>query len=172
MKRSVIKSKNQLSLLDESFSDNVLLSSDKEKGTHKKQSENSFPEEEIDVCSDLERRSESTDESSKKKLVILVDGSSFIYRAFYALPQLTDPNGNPVGAVYGFCSMLISLFDKHKSDLFCVALDAGRNTFRRDIYPEYKSNREETPVDLKSQFPPLIDKKYMIYSIPKKNNSW
>ena len=157
MKRSVIKSKNQLSLLDESFSDNVLLSSDKEKGTHKKQSENSFPEEEIDVCSDLERRSESTDESSKKKLVILVDGSSFIYRAFYALPQLTDPNGNPVGAVYGFCSMLISLFDKHKSDLFCVALDAGRNTFRRDIYPEYKSNREETPVDLKSQFPVLIE---------------
>ena len=157
MKRSVIKSKNQLSLLDESFSDNVLLSSDKEKGTHKKQSENSFPEEEIDVCSDLERRSESTDESSKKKLVILVDGSSFIYRAFYALPQLTDPNGNPVGAVYGFCSMLISLFDKHKSDLFCVALDAGRNTFRRDIYPEYKSNREETPIDLKSQFPVLIE---------------
>lgn len=157
MKRSVIKSKNQLSLLDESFSDNVLLSSDKEKRTHKKQSENSFPEEEIDVCSDLERRSESTDESSKKKLVILVDGSSFIYRAFYALPQLTDPNGNPVGAVYGFCSMLISLFDKHKSDLFCVALDAGRNTFRRDIYPEYKSNREETPVDLKSQFPVLIE---------------
>ena len=157
MKRSVIKSENQLSLLDESFSDNVLLSSDKEKGTHKKQSENSFPEEEIDVCSDLERRSESTDESSKKKLVILVDGSSFIYRAFYALPQLTDPNGNPVGAVYGFCSMLISLFDKHKSDLFCVALDAGRNTFRRDIYPEYKSNREETSVDLKSQFPVLIE---------------
>ena len=98
-----------------------------------------------------------SDNISEKKIAILVDGSSFIYRAFYALPQLTDPDGNPVGAVYGFCSMLISLFGKHKSDLFCVALDAGRDTFRRDIYSEYKSNREETPADLKAQFPVLIE---------------
>ncbi|MBO4405700.1 MAG: DNA polymerase I [Alphaproteobacteria bacterium] len=99
----------------------------------------------------------NTKNSDEKKLAILVDGSNFIYRAFYALPQLTSPDGNPVGAVYGFCSMLISLLGKHKSDLFCVALDAGRDTFRKEIYPEYKNNREETPADLKSQFPILIE---------------
>ncbi len=111
------------------------------------------------VEKELSDSNESTDtqNSDEKKLAILVDGSNFIYRAFYALPQLTAPDGNPVGAVYGFCSMLISLLGKHKSDLFCVALDAGRDTFRKEIYPEYKNNREETPADLKSQFPILIE---------------
>ena len=171
MKKSVIK--NQLSLLDVNLSDDVLLNP-KNKNSELKQEQKS---EKLDPTLDEEEsiedslitessckkasmisiESKSQHESSKKKLAILVDGSSFIYRAFYALPQLTDPNGNPVGAVYGFCSMLISLFDKHKSDLFCVALDAGRDTFRRDIYPEYKSNREETPADLKSQFPVLVE---------------
>lgn len=98
----------------------------------------------------------NSQDETEKKLAILVDGSSFIYRAFYALPQLTGASGNSVGAVYGFCSMLLSLMDKHSSDLFCVALDAGRETFRREIYPEYKNNREETPQELKSQFPILI----------------
>jgi DNA polymerase-1 len=60
-----------------------------------------------------------------KKLAVLVDGSSFIYRAFFALPQLTTKNGKAVGAIYGFCSMLISLLEAHKSDFFCVVLDSG-----------------------------------------------
>lgn len=104
-----------------------------------------------------EQTESSTDDSEPKKLALLVDGSNFVYRAFYALPQLTNPNNQPVGAVYGFCSMLLSLFSKHQSDLFCVALDAGRDTFRRDLYPKYKSNRDETPENLKSQFPILIE---------------
>lgn len=89
------------------------------------------------------------------KLAVLVDGSSFIYRAYYALPQLTS-DGKSIGAIYGFCSMLISLLEKHKSDLFLVALDSCRHTtFRSELYTEYKSNRSDTPEELKSQFPIL-----------------
>ncbi|MDR2157903.1 MAG: hypothetical protein LBO02_01140, partial [Holosporaceae bacterium] len=89
------------------------------------------------------------------KLAVLVDGSGFIYRAYYALSQFTDKDRRPAGAVYGFCSMIISLLKKHESDLFCVVFDSGRDTFRSEIYAEYKSNRLETPEDLKSQIPML-----------------
>jgi DNA polymerase-1 len=91
------------------------------------------------------------------KLAALVDGSGFMYRAYYGLPQLMNSCGEPVGAVYGFCSMLISLLGRHKSDLFCVAMDSGRQTFRSEIYAEYKANRGETPSDLKLQFPLMKD---------------
>ncbi|MDR2781047.1 MAG: DNA polymerase I [Holosporaceae bacterium] len=94
---------------------------------------------------------------NNRPLAILVDGSGFIYRAYYALPQLTDGQGRSVGAVYGFCSMLISLLKKHESDLFCVVMDSGRDTFRSEIYQEYKANRSETPEELKSQMPLLRD---------------
>ncbi|MDR2723963.1 MAG: hypothetical protein LBB25_02010 [Holosporaceae bacterium] len=100
-----------------------------------------------------------------KALAILVDGSGFIYRAYYALPQLTNKDGHPAGAVFGFCSMLISLLKKHKvltetmfgSDLFCVVFDSGRDTFRSKIYSEYKGNRQATPEELKLQIPMLRD---------------
>ena len=92
-----------------------------------------------------------------KKLAVLVDGSSFVYRAFYALPQLTRSDGKPVGAIYGFSSMLFGLLEKHESDLFCVMLDSGRNTFRKDLYPEYKANRSETPDELRSQLPMIAE---------------
>jgi DNA polymerase-1 len=88
-----------------------------------------------------------------KPLAVLADGSGFIYRAYYGLPPMTDGSGRPVGAVYGFCSMLIPILEKHKSDLFCVAFDVGRETFRSKIYPEYKANRCKTPEDLKAQMP-------------------
>ncbi len=155
MKKNVIISENQLSLLDVNLEGDVLSNS---KDSELKQaSDNLNLEENFCEANGISDQLKNQESLSEKKVAMLVDGSSFVYRAFYALPQLTDPNGNPVGAVYGFCSMLISLFDKHKSDLFCVALDAGRDTFRRDIYSEYKSNREETPADLKSQFPVLIE---------------
>ncbi|MDR2107215.1 MAG: DNA polymerase I [Holosporaceae bacterium] len=89
------------------------------------------------------------------RLAVLVDGSGFIYRAYYALPPFTNDKGQSVGAVYGFCSMLISMLRQHKSDVFCVVLDSGRDTFRSEIYPEYKSNRSASPEDLKSQIPML-----------------
>jgi DNA polymerase-1 len=84
-----------------------------------------------------------------------VDGSSFIYRAFFALPQLTTKDGKAVGAIYGFCSTLISLLETHRSDFFCVVLDSGRATFRSELFPEYKANRAATPEELKEQFPLL-----------------
>ncbi|MDR0556002.1 MAG: hypothetical protein LBG20_03280 [Holosporaceae bacterium] len=90
-----------------------------------------------------------------KSLSVLVDGSAFIYRAYYAVPQLIDGAGAPVGAVYGFCSMLIPLLKKYWTDLFCVVMDSGRETFRSKIYPEYKSNRSATPEDLRAQIPLL-----------------
>jgi DNA polymerase-1 len=104
------------------------------------------------------------------KLAILVDGSGFIYRAYYALPQMTDKNGEPIGAVYGFCSILISLLNKHHSDLFCVVFDSGRDTFRSKIYPEYKGNRGETPENLKKQFP-LLRKACAAFGIPSVEQS-
>ena len=91
----------------------------------------------------------------QRKLAVLVDGSGFIYRAFYGMPPFTAPDGTPVGAVYGFCTMLLNLLEQHRSDLFCVILDSGRKTFRTEIYKDYKANRGETPQELKVQFPLL-----------------
>lgn len=82
----------------------------------------------------------------------LVDGSGYIFRAYYALPPLTSPNGVPVGAVYGFCNMLHRLIEKVDSNRLLVIFDAGRKTFRQDIYPEYKAHRPPPPDDLIPQF--------------------
>jgi len=99
-----------------------------------------------------------------EKNAVLVDGSSFIYRAFYASPELTY-EGRSVGAVYGFCSILISLMNNHRSDLFAVVLDSGRDTFRSEIYPEYKANRSATPEALRDQFP-LIKEACLAFGLP------
>ncbi len=87
----------------------------------------------------------------------LVDGSAFIFRAFHALPPLTrKSDGLPVGAVSGFCNMLFKLLEDTKGDEapshFAVIFDHSGVTFRNDIYPEYKANRDEPPEDLKPQF--------------------
>jgi len=82
----------------------------------------------------------------------LVDGSGYIFRAYYALPPLTSPNGTPAGAVYGFCNMLHRLIEKVDSNRLLVIFDAGRKTFRQDIYPEYKAHRPPPPDDLIPQF--------------------
>lgn len=92
-----------------------------------------------------------------KKHAILIDGSSIIYRAFHGFPDLTLPDGKPVGALFGFCSMLVSILNNHKYDLFCVVLDSARETsFRTKIYKEYKAHRPPTPDSLKEQFPLII----------------
>lgn len=82
----------------------------------------------------------------------LVDGSGYIFRAYYALPPLTSPNGTPVGAVYGFCNMLHRLIEKVDGNRLLVIFDAGRRTFRQDIYPDYKAHRAPPPDDLIPQF--------------------
>jgi DNA polymerase-1 len=82
----------------------------------------------------------------------LVDGSGFIFRAFHALPPLTRQDGTPVGAVLGFCNMLMKLLDGTDCDAIAVIFDAGRKTFRNKIYDAYKAQRPEPPPELIPQF--------------------
>lgn len=85
--------------------------------------------------------------------IFLVDGSGYIFRAYYAVPQnLTNPQGVPVGAVLGFCNMMVKLLKDLQAPYVAVIFDAARKNFRYDIYPEYKANRSETPPDLIPQF--------------------
>ena len=85
--------------------------------------------------------------------IIIVDGSSLMYRAFFALPLLTSPTGQYTNAVYGFTSMLIKLMDDVKPDKVVVAFDKGKLTFRNELYAEYKGGRQATPQELSVQFP-------------------
>jgi DNA polymerase-1 len=93
------------------------------------------------------------EEASDERLAVLLDVSGFIYRAFYAAPEMKSEDGRSVGAVSGFCSMLIAAINRHWSDLFFIALDSGRDTFRLKMFPEYKANRGATPDSLKEQIP-------------------
>ena len=85
------------------------------------------------------------------KPVILVDGSSFLYRAFHAMPNLMNSQRQPTGAVYGIVNMLKNLLKEHQPDAMAVVFDAPGKTFRDDIYKEYKANRSAMPDDLRRQ---------------------
>lgn len=88
------------------------------------------------------------------KKYILVDVSGYIFRAFYALPPISRSDNLPVGAVYGFCNMLLKLLIERdgKDEIVVVIFDAARKNFRNEIYPEYKTNRQEIPAELVPQF--------------------
>ena len=86
------------------------------------------------------------------KNLFLVDASGLIFRAFYALPPLTNPEGTPINAVLGYCNMIINIVDTFKPDQLIVVFDTKRKTFRNDIYKSYKSNRVELPEELIPQF--------------------
>ncbi len=86
------------------------------------------------------------------KRLCLIDGSGYIFRAFYALPPMTSPDKKPVNAVYGFTNMFLKLTDKIGCDYQLVLFDAKRKNFRNEIYPDYKANRKELPEDLIPQF--------------------
>ena len=85
--------------------------------------------------------------------LLLVDGNSIANRAFYALPFLTNKEGKPSGAVYGFANILIKLLQSEKPSHLVVAFDHARRTFRNDLYADYKMQRKPTPVELRDQFP-------------------
>ena len=87
------------------------------------------------------------------KRLNIVDGYGYVFRAYYALPPLSAPDGEAIGCVFGFCKMLLSLLHERKGEPFVVVLDTGQAVMRNKIYPEYKANRKEAPDDLKSQFP-------------------
>ena len=85
--------------------------------------------------------------------LFLVDGSGFIFRAYHALPPLTNPEGVPVNAVLGFTNMMVKLLQDMHAPLITVIFDAARKNFRNDIYADYKANRDDPPEDLVPQFP-------------------
>ena len=77
--------------------------------------------------------------------ICLVDGSGYIFRAFYGLPPMTSPDGTPVNAVYGFTNMFMKLTAKIECDYNLVLFDAKRKNFRNDIFPDYKATRKDIP---------------------------
>jgi DNA polymerase-1 len=90
---------------------------------------------------------------SKPNHVYLIDGSGFIFRAYYGIKaDMTSPDGTPVNAVFGFTRMLMKMVDDTDADHIAVVFDRARKTFRSDIYPEYKANRDAPPDDLIPQF--------------------
>lgn len=91
-------------------------------------------------------------QNEQKPVIALVDGSGYIFRAYHALPPLTRRDGTAVGAVYGFTNMLLKLQQELEVDYLAVIFDAGRHTFRNQLYSDYKANRDEPPEDLIPQF--------------------
>ena len=89
--------------------------------------------------------------SAQRRRLVLVDGSSYLYRAFHAMPSLTNSRGEPTGAAYGMTNMLKRLQAEKAPDLAAVIFDARGKTFRDDMYPEYKANRPSMPAELRSQ---------------------
>jgi len=92
--------------------------------------------------------------STQKKLC-LIDGSSYLYRAFHALPSLTAGDGLPTGAVFGVANMVRRLVEQQQPDYLAVVFDAAGKNFRHDAYAEYKANRPPMPDDLRTQLDPL-----------------
>ena len=89
------------------------------------------------------------------KTLLLVDGSSYLYRAFHALPDLRSPQGDPTGAIYGVLNMLRKLRAENPADYSACVFDAKGKTFRDDLYPEYKAHRKSMPDSLAAQIEPL-----------------
>ena len=92
--------------------------------------------------------------NKNQKELVLIDGSSYLFRAYHGLPPLTH-NGEPTGAIYGVLNMLRKLITDEQPDYIAVVFDAKGKTFRNDIYPEYKANRPPMPDDLRVQIEPL-----------------
>ena len=103
---------------------------------------------------------------NKQNRLILIDGSGYIFRAYYALPPMSRKDGTPVNAVFGFTNMLVKLIEDYSNDKLIVIFDAARENFRNKIYPDYKINRGETPEDLIPQFD-LIKKSVKAFNVPQ-----
>lgn len=89
------------------------------------------------------------------KLLVLVDGSSYLYRAFHAMPALTNSKGEPTGAIYGVTNMLRRLLNDYDPAHVAVVFDAKGKTFRDEMYPQYKAHRPPMPEELRSQIEPI-----------------
>ena len=105
-----------------------------------------------------------------KDELYLVDGSGFIFRAYFAMAysggsNMTNPEGVPIGAVYGFTNMMLKLLQDYNAPYMAMIFDAERRNFRNDIYADYKANRDDTPEDLIPQFP-IIREAVKAFDIP------
>jgi DNA polymerase I len=89
---------------------------------------------------------------NKQNRLILIDGSAYIFRAYYGLPPMNRADGTPINAVFGFTNMLVKLIEDYRDDKMVVIFDAARENFRNTIFKDYKANRGETPEDLIPQF--------------------
>src|SRR6187200_1959965 len=85
------------------------------------------------------------------KTVYVVDSHSLIYQVFHALPEMSGPSGQPVGAVQGFVRDLLDLIEVRKADYLICAFDHSERTFRHELYADYKIHRDEMPLDLQLQ---------------------
>ena len=103
---------------------------------------------------------------NKENRLILIDGSAYIFRAYYGLPPMNRADGTPINAVFGFTNMLVKLIEDYRDDKMIVIFDAARFNFRNKIYKEYKANRGETPEDLIPQFD-IIRKCVDAFKIPQ-----
>jgi DNA polymerase-1 len=103
--------------------------------------------------------------AGKPDHVYLIDGSGYIFRAFHALPPLSRSDGTPVNAVLGFTNMLLKLIEDSDAEYIAVIFDAGRRTFRNDIYADYKAHRPEAPPELIPQFA-LIREATRAFNVP------
>ncbi|SHI90314.1 DNA polymerase I [Malonomonas rubra DSM 5091] len=103
--------------------------------------------------------------SEQNQRVYLVDGSSYIYRAYYAIRHLSNSKGEATNAVYGFTNMLLNLVRDEKPDKLAVVFDAKGPTFRKELYPEYKANRSAMPEDLVPQVP-IIKEVVRAFNMP------
>ena len=90
-----------------------------------------------------------------KNRIFIIDGSSYLYRAYHAMPPLTSPSGQPTGAIKGVTNMLTTLKKDSEGSPIIVVFDAKGKTFRSDVYSEYKANRPPMPDDLREQLVPL-----------------
>lgn len=99
-----------------------------------------------------EERQEGEKAAGRSRLLI-VDASGYVYRAFFALPPMTRPDGTPIQAVYGFCNMLLKLMQENPEDAIVVVFDTGKPSFREKVYEAYKAQREAPPAEMAVQFP-------------------
>ena len=93
---------------------------------------------------------------SAEKIFIVVDGSSYLFRAYHALPNLTSSKGEPTGAIFGVLNMLNKLLDEYNPQKIAIVFDTPGKTFRDEIYNKYKANRPPMPDDLRPQIEPLF----------------
>ncbi|MDH5619407.1 MAG: DNA polymerase I, partial [Gammaproteobacteria bacterium] len=89
--------------------------------------------------------------------LVLIDGSSYLYRAFHALPSLSNSQGEPTGALHGVLTMILKLLREEQPAHIAVVFDAPGKTFRDEIFAEYKATRPPMPDDLRAQVRPILD---------------